>query len=121
MHEFGNVPRAAALSSLLNAVPGLAPIMALLWREDHTNIPAPLRRDAYQNFKVTQGVFQGECLSTAVFCVYLRTVVVDFLSRIIKLEVNGQQLHSKNVTILAYVDGVVLVCGNLARLACYPQ
>ena len=61
---------------------------------------------------VTQGVFQGECLSTAVFCIFLRAIVDQFYTDLgtIKLPQNLRAPPRELVTILAYVDDVVISC-----------
>ena len=90
-NAFGNVPTRLSLAALRNTVPGLAPIMALLWRHGSMRILAPRDARSFAVFDVTEGVFQGECLSTAIFCIFLHTVVSDFRSRIAKIQHNGRQ------------------------------
>jgi hypothetical protein len=110
-NAFGTVPRLAALRAILKHVPFLAPIFGLLWRSPVTSLLVPRAVDQVDEILVTQGVFQGECLSTAVFCVYLRTVIDAFYTALqAKLPVcpDGTGHPRKLVTILAYVDDVVL-------------
>jgi hypothetical protein len=106
-NAFGNVPRLRALKAILKHVPFLAPILSLLWRAPFTSLLVPKSIDVVDELEVTEGVFQGECLSTAVFCIFLRSVIDDFFTSLqSKL---GETVNAKQaVTILAYVDDVVL-------------
>jgi hypothetical protein len=110
-NAFGSVPRQRALASLLKHTPQLAPIMSLFWKCPHTELLTPDGPDHLASLSVTQGVFQGECLSTAIFCIFLRDVVDQFFTALSTLELpapfNDRPTHSL-VTFLAYVDDVVL-------------
>ena len=109
-NAFGNVTRRLSLAALRNSVPALAPIMALLWRNGSTRILAPKDTQNFALFDVTEGVFQGECLSTAIFCIFLHAVVSDFRSRIAQLQHRAKQLRPNEVIVQAYVDDIVLAC-----------
>ena len=62
---------------------------------------------SFSQIRVTQGVFQGECLSTSVFCTHLRAAVDHFLHQ---TSLAFPDRDPKNVVqILAYVDDVVLI------------
>ena len=67
----------------------------------------PNPHSSFALLEVTQGVFQGECLSTAVFCTHLRDAIDTFLAQIQKAF--PDQDPTKLVQILAFVDDVVLV------------
>ena len=56
-------------------------------------------------FSAKEGIFQGECLSTAVFCIFLPDVLDRFIA---KLAAKGITNPQKCITILAYVDDLVL-------------
>ena len=105
-NAFGTVPRILALKALLKHAPALAPIMANIWLPGETSILAPFNDEQYKQFQAAEGVFQGECLSTAVFCIFLREVLDSFL---LKCKEQGIPLPEKSITICAYVDDVVLV------------
>ena len=77
-NAFGAVLRHKALQALLKFAPHLAPIMALFWKPSHTSLLIPRTIDSLSLLSVTQGVFQGECLSTAIFCIFLRAVIDNF-------------------------------------------
>ena len=53
-NAFGNVPRRLSLAALRNAVPGLAPIMALLWRNGSTRVLVPRNANSFAVFDVTK-------------------------------------------------------------------
>jgi len=112
-NAFGTVQRAWALRALLKHLPFLSPIMSLLWGKNHNCLLIPDGLQSFGELLVTEGVFQGECLSTAVFCIFLRFVVDVFYTELAK-ELKGKVPDGTNVkeliTILAYVDDVVLCC-----------
>ena len=60
---------------------------------------------------ITEGVFQGDCLSSAVFCIYLRYIVGIIhirLAEAMHRHVSDGMDVKLIVTVLAYVDSVVL-------------
>ena len=111
-NAFGAVLRHKALQALLSFSPQLAPIMALFWKPKHTSLLLPRTPDSLSELEVTQGVFQGECLSTAVFCIFLRSVIDKFYTDVaqLPLPLNFTQPPRELVTVLAYVDDVVISC-----------
>ena len=104
-NAFGNVPRALALKALLKHAPSLAPIMANIWLAGSTHILAPYGETEFRSIQATEGVFQGECLSTAVFCIFLREVLDTFLLRCLEAGISNPV---QTITLCAYVDDVVL-------------
>jgi hypothetical protein len=104
-NAFGNVPRALALKALLKHAPSLAPIMANIWLAGSTHILAPYTETEFRAIQALEGVFQGECLSTAVFCIFLREVLDTFLLRCLEA---GIPNPVQTITLCAYVDDVVL-------------
>ena len=105
-NAFGNVPRALALKALLKHAPSLARIMANIWMAGSTHILAPYSETEFRSIQATEGVFQGECLSTAVFCIFLREVLDTFLLRCLEAGISNPV---QTITLCAYVDDVVLV------------
>ena len=81
-NAFGTVQRLFVLKALLKHLPFLAPIMALLWGKEHNSLLIPNGIQCFGELKVTEGVFQGECLSTAVFCIFLRFIVDVFYAEL---------------------------------------
>ena len=81
--------------------------MSLFWGSTHTTLYVPNSHSTFALLEVTQGVFQGECLSTAVFCTHLRDAFDTFLAQIKLLfpDRNPTQV----VQVLAFVDDVVLI------------
>ena len=60
----------------------------------------------YESFEVVDGMFQGECLSTAFFCFLLKDAIDDFRSKVAALPL----LAHLKIHVLAYVDDAVVVC-----------
>ena len=85
-NAFGAVLRHKPLQALLKHSPQLAPIMSLFWKQTNTPLLIPRTTDCLAELLVTQGVFQGECLSTAVFCIFLRAIVDKFYMEISSLQ-----------------------------------
>ena len=78
-NAFGTVPRVEALKALLLHLPTLAPIMANTWLAKFTPLAAPNSVSGFGIIHACEGVYQGECLSTAVFCIFLRMVLDTFV------------------------------------------
>ena len=74
-NAFGTVNRATAVGALLMYLPAFVPIMSLFWGSLYTTLYIPNSHSSFAQLKVTQGVFHGECLSTAVFCTHLRVAI----------------------------------------------
>ena len=80
-NAFGTVNRATAVGALLMYLPAFVPIMSLFWGSMYTALYIPNSHSSFAQLKVTQGVFQGECLSTAAFCTHLRVAIDHFLQQ----------------------------------------
>ena len=106
-NAFGTVNRAKAVGALTKHLSAILPIMSLFGGSAHTALYVPNSHSTFALLEVTQGVFQGECLSTAVFCTHLRDAIDTFLAQIKHLF--PDQDPTKLVQILAFVDDVVLV------------
>ena len=117
-NAFGTVNRATAVGALLMYLPAFVPIMSLFWGSIHTALYIPDSHSSFAPLKVTQGVFQGECLSTAVFCTHLRVAVDHFLQQI--KELFPDRDPTQVVQFLAYVDDVVLIMEPDDFLAIWP-
>ena len=92
------MPRVEALKALLLHLPTLAPIMANTWLAKYTPLAAPNSTSGYGIIHACEGVYHGECLSTAVSCTFLRMVLDTFIAN-----------AEKAIAIMAYVDDVVLI------------
>ena len=92
--------------------------MSLFWGAIRTALYIPNSHSSFALLEVTQGVFQGECLFTAVFCTHLRAAVDDFLLQIKQLfpDIDPTQV----VQVLAYVDDVVLIMEPADFAAIWP-
>ena len=103
----GTVNRAKAVGALTKHLSAFLPIMSLFWGSTHTALYVPNSHSTFALLEVTQGVFQGECLSTAVFCTHLRDAVDTFLAQIKLLFPDRDP--TQVVQVLAFVDDVVLI------------
>ena len=106
-NAYGTVNRSTAIGALLMHLPCFVPIMSLFWGAAHTSLYVPDSHSSFAQLKVTQGVFQGECLSTPVFCTHLRAAIDHFLHHAALAFPDGDP--NSLVQILAYVDDVVLI------------
>ncbi len=103
-NAFGQVPRSKVLSAVSKYCPGLIPILLCSWRSGSTPLSLPIGLGQWKTVEVVDGVFQGECLSSAVFCIVMRCVIDEFNRRAALLP---QPLLGAKI--LAYVDDCVLV------------
>ena len=112
-NAFGTVQRIIALNALLKHLPFLSPIMSLLWSTEYNTLLVPNGPNFFGQLLITEGVLQGECLSTAVFCIFLRFVVATFYTEL-AVATKGKVPDAIGIrfliTILAYYDDVVLCC-----------
>ena len=100
-NAFGTLHRASILQAIAEVSPDLLPVLLALWRSGPTTMFVQISEEQWERFFVGDGLFQGECLSTAIFCLCMNTVI--------KLFVNSLPLEiRKCITILAYVDDVML-------------
>ena len=104
-NAFGTVPRFHALTALLKHLPSLAPISANTWLPTHTTLISSNAPGAFGIFNSCEGVYQGECLSTAIFCIFLREVIDTFIANCAAAGVANAE---KAIAVLAYVDDIVL-------------
>ena len=117
-NAFGTVNRSTAIGALLMHLPSFVPVMSLFWGSTHTALHIPDSPSSFSQLKVTQGVFQGECLSTAVFCTHLRAAVDHFLHQ---TALTFPDRDPKNVVqILAYVVDVILIIDPEDFLTLWP-
>ena len=100
-NAFGTAMRVAALEAV-NKLPPLAPALAQMWAPGPTHVHAQDCPTSWRHFLVHDGLFQGECLSTAAFCLLMQTVIVEFYSLL-------PPSVAAMVFVFAYVDDVVLV------------
>ena len=111
-NAFGTVQRTFALRALLKHLPFLAPIMSLLCGADYNTFLVPHDLNNFGELLVMEGVFQGEFLSIAVFCIFLRFVVDAFYTKL-AVAMRGKVLDGTDIRsliiILAHVD-VLLRC-----------
>ena len=117
-NAFGTVNRATAVGALLMYLPSFVPIMSLFWGSLYTTLYIPNSHSSFAQLKVTQGVFQGECLSTAVFCTHLRVAIDHCLQQIKCLFADKDP--TQVVQFLAYVDDVVLSMEPSDLLSLWP-
>ena len=117
-NAFGTVNRAKAVGALTKFLPAFVPIMSLFWGAIRTALYIPNSHSSFALLEVTQGVFQGECLSTAVFCTHLRAAVDDFLLQI--KQIFPDRDPTQVVQVLAYVDDVVLIIEPADFTAIWP-
>ena len=101
-NAFGTVFRSAALATASKLQPAITPALAQMWQPGPTCMHAQSSPTEWKSFFVSDGVFQGECLSTAVFCLVMHEAILDFFRRL------GSTLAAC-VFVFAYVDDVVLV------------
>ena len=80
--------------------------MANTWLAKSTPLAAPNSPEGFGIIHACEGVYEGECLFTAVFCIFL-WMVLD--TSIVNCNNAGIQNAEKAITIMAYVDDVVLV------------
>ena len=117
-NAFGTVNRATAVGALLMYLPAFVPIMSLFWGSLYTALYIPNSHSSFAQLKVTQGVFQGECISTAVFCTHLRVAIDHFLQQTKCLFPDRDP--TQVVQFLAYVDDVVLIMEPSDFLTLWP-
>ena len=101
-NAFGTVFRSAALATASKLQPTITPALAQMWQPGPTCMHAQCSPTEWKSLFVSDGVFQGECLSTAIFCLVMHEAILDFYKRI------GPVLAAC-VFVFAYVDDVVLV------------
>ena len=101
-NAFGTLFRSAALQACAKHMPSLLPAMTQMWRGGPTPMHAQCSPSEWKTFFVRDGIFQGECLSTAIFCLVLHDAIEDFFMQL------GSDL-APLVFLFAYVDDVVIV------------
>ena len=97
---------------MITHTPLLAPIISLFWKQPHMELLISREHEKVTELFFTQVVFQGECLSTAFLCIFLRIVIHQFYAALESIEPPKDFTPPPRelVTILAYVDDVVLSC-----------
>ena len=101
-NAFGSAFRDSTLSVCDDLLPPLSPALSQLWASGPTTMFAQDSPTSWKIFLVRDGVFQGECLSTAAFCLLMHAVILDFYQSI-------DAAVRNSVFVFAYIDDVVLV------------
>ena len=100
-NAFGTVFRRSSLRAVAKFRPVLIPAMAQMWQGGASGLLAQCSPTLWEMFFVGDGVFQGECLSTAIFCLVMHDAILAFYDKI------GPELKEV-VFVFAYVDDVVI-------------
>jgi hypothetical protein len=83
----------------------LGPILSTLWHDNSTPVFFQPTHNKWISHNITKGVFQGECLSTALFAISLKRSLAHFRELLSKINLQSQLVYT-----LAYIDDVILVC-----------
>ena len=105
-NAFGNASRSLVINSVCKYLPAFAHIILPLWGSCPITLHMPIGYMDYESFEVVDGMFQGECLSTAFFCFLLKDAIDNFRAKI-KAQ---PHLALLKIHVLAYVDDAVVVC-----------
>lgn len=106
-NAFGNVPRKFVLEAVAEFCPLWLPLILASWQTNQTTLWVPVGLGESDNFGVVDGVFQGECLSSALFCLILKLVIRHFYRT---LAANHVPLSDAEAThVIAYIDDCMLV------------
>ena len=98
-NAFGTLSRLFVLEQIIKTCPGLAPTLAVLWQHGPTVVWIHEGLGQWVCFAVHDGLFQGECCSTAFFCLAMKELFDTF-----RAECN---LAHCTLHILAYIDDVL--------------
>ena len=105
-NAFGNASRSLVVASVCQHLPAFAHIILPLWGSCPITLHMPVGYLDFESFKVVDGMFQGECLSTAFFCFLLKYAIIHFRKKLAE----SPHLAGLKIHILAYVDDAVVVC-----------
>ena len=81
-NAFGTVFRRSSLRAAARFRPALVPAMAQMWQGGASGLLAQCSPTLWELFFVGDGVFQGECVSTAIFCLVMNEAILAFYDKI---------------------------------------
>ncbi len=114
-NAFGNMSRIHSLRAIRDKLPSLAPIMSSIWATGPTNVWVETSPGIWQTHLVYDGLFQGECLASIIYCLGAATALDTFWSRvhttpnIADYFVNLTNPTDTIITVLAYIDDMLLI------------
>ena len=107
-NAFGEVPRSQVLKAVIKHAPELLPILLASWRPGSTSLFVPVGNGLASDFEVKDGLFQGECLATLLFCLVMHEAINTCKEKLL-----AAGLSPTSFSFLAYVDDVVLICNQI--------
>ena len=83
-NAFGEVKRSRVLRSTMRHAPELLPLLLASWRPGQTPLFVPTGKGQASEFAVKDGLFQGECLATILFCLVMHDAITQCRNRLLQ-------------------------------------